>query len=436
MTIRVICLIRDSDNNYEHPSNTMNIYLVIILIALIGEFTLRSIARYLNLTALDPKLPAEFEGFYDGDKYRQSQEYTRAGAKFAYVSSTFDLCLILAFILVGGFNAVDVFVRGFNLPPIPTGLIFFAILYFARTIISIPFSLYSNFVIEEKFGFNKMTVRTFVLDQIKTYALAIVLGVPLLGGVLFFFEQTGSYAWVYAWGLISFFIIIAPPLFTTLIAPMFNKFTPLAEGELKDAIEQYTAEVKFPLTEISVMDGSKRSTHSNAYLSGFGAKKRIALFDTLIDKHSVGELVSVIAHEVGHHKKKHVLKNTVLSVLHSGLLLFLLSRFVENRALFDAFQMEQTSIYAGIVFFSLLYAPIELVLSIGLNYMSRKHEYEADAFAAETIASPEPLISGLKNLSVSNLGNLTPHPLSVFLNYSHPPMLQRIAALRQFGNTL
>ena len=413
----------------------MNIYLVIILTALIGEFALRSIARYLNLKALNPKLPDEFEGFYDGDKYRQSQEYTRAGAKFAYVSSTFDLCLILAFILVGGFNFVDDLVRGLGLSPIPTGLIFFAILHFARDIISIPFSLYSDFVIEERFGFNKMTVKTFVLDHIKAYALAIILGVPLLGGVLYFFEKTGSHAWIYAWGLISFFIIIAPPLFTTLIAPMFNKFMPLGEGELKDAIQRYTAKVKFPITEISVMDGSKRSTHSNAYLSGFGAKKRIALFDTLIEKHSVGELVPVIAHEVGHHKKKHVLKGTVLSILHSGLLLFLLSRFVENRALFDAFQVEQISIYAGIVFFSILYAPIELVLSIGLNYLSRKHEYEADAFAAETIASPEPLISGLKTLSVSNLGNLTPHPLTVLLNYSHPPVLQRIAALRQFGST-
>ena len=191
----------------------MNIYLVIILTALIGEFALRSIARYLNLKALDPKLPDEFEGFYDGDKYRQSQEYTRAGAKFAYVSSTFDLCLILAFILVGGFNAVDDFVRGLNLSPILTGLIFFAILYFARDIISIPFSLYSDFVIEERFGFNKMTVKTFVLDHFKTYALAIILGVPLLGGVLYFFEKTGSNAWLYAWGLISCFIIIAPPLF-------------------------------------------------------------------------------------------------------------------------------------------------------------------------------------------------------------------------------
>jgi STE24 endopeptidase len=237
---------------------------------------------------------------------------------------------------------------------------------------------------------------------------------------------------MYAWGLVSLFIIIAPLLFTTVIAPLFNKFTPVEDGELKDALQQYAAKAKFLLTEISVMDGSKRSTHSNAYFSGFGKKKRIALFDTLIDKHSVEELVSVIAHEVGHYKKKHVLKGTVLSVLHAGILLFLLSRFVDNGALFDAFRMEQISIYAGFVFFSILYSPIELVLSIGVNYMSRKHEYEADTFAAETVTSPEPLISGLKTLSVSNLGNLTPHPLTVFLNYSHPPVLQRIAALRRY----
>ncbi len=410
----------------------MNIYLVIILTALTGEFTLRSVARYLNLKALNPKLPDEFQGFYDEDKYRQSQEYTRVYAKFAYVSSTFDLSLILAFILLGGFNYVDNFVRSLDLSPIPTGLIFFSILYFVREIISIPFSLYTDFGIEERFGFNKMTVKTFVLDRIKTYVLVIILGSILLGGLLYFFEKTGAYAWMYAWGLVSLFIIIAPLLFTTVIAPLFNKFTPVEDGELKDALQQYAAKAKFLLTEISVMDGSKRSTHSNAYFSGFGKKKRIALFDTLIDKHSVEELVSVIAHEVGHYKKKHVLKGTVLSVLHAGILLFLLSRFVDNGALFDAFRMEQISIYAGFVFFSILYSPIELVLSIGVNYMSRKHEYEADTFAAETVTSPEPLISGLKTLSVSNLGNLTPHPLTVFLNYSHPPVLQRIAALRRY----
>ena len=408
----------------------MNVYLVIILTALIGEFVLRSVARYLNLKALDTKLPDDFQGFYDEEKYSQSQEYTKAETKFAYVASTFDVILIVAFILLGGFNLVDQFVRGLELDPIFTGLVFFGLLYFAQDIISTPFSLYSNFVVEERFGFNKMTVETFVLDKIKSYLLVIILGSVLLGGILFFFEKAGAYAWLYAWGLVSFFIIIAQPLFTTVIAPMFNKFTPLEDGELKDSIQGYAEKVKFALKEICVMDGSRRSAHSNAYFSGF-IKKRIALFDTLIEKHPIEELVAVIAHEVGHYKKRHILKGMILSIIHTGILLFLLSLFIDSRGLFDAFQMEAVSVYAGLVFFTILYSPIELALSILINVISRKHEYEADAFAAETTGSAEPLILALKNLSVSNLGNLTPHVLTVFLNYSHPPVLQRIAALRQ-----
>ena len=408
----------------------MNVYLIIILITLIGEFLLRSVARHLNLKALSPHLPNEFTGFYDEEKYRQSQEYTRANAKFAYFSSTFDLIVILGFILIGGFDYVDGLVREWVSIPILRGLIFFGVLYVVRDVLSIPFALYETFVIEEKFGFNKTTAKTFVFDKVKSYILVAILGAVLLGGILYFFEETGDYAWLYAWGLISLFIILAPPLFTTVIAPLFNKFTPLVDGELKGAIEQYSEKVKFPLTEISVMDGSKRSGHSNAYFSGLGKKKRIVLFDTLIEKHSIEELVAILAHEVGHYKKKHILKGMVVSIVHAGILFFLLSLFIHSRGLFDAFKMEQASVYAGLIFFSILYSPIELVLSIAMNIVSRKHEYEADAFAASTIGSSEPLVNSLKNLSVSNLGNLTPHALTVFLNYSHPPILQRIAALR------
>ena len=408
----------------------MNIYLAIILIALIGGFVLRSVARYLNLKSLDKTLPDEFSGFYDEEKYSQSQEYTRAQAKFAYVSSTFDLILIAAFIVLGGFNLVDQFARGLELAPILTGLVFFGLLYFAQDIISIPFVLYSNFVIEERFGFNKMTAKVYVLDKVKSYCLVIILGSILLGGLLFFFEKTGAYAWLYAWGFVSFFIIIAQPLFTTVIAPLFNKFTPLKDSELKSVIQQYAEKVGFALKEICVMDGSRRSAHSNAYFSGF-IKKRIALFDTLMEKHSIEEMVAIIAHEVGHYKRRHILKGMILSIVHTGILLFLLSLFMDNRGLFDAFRMEAVSVYAGLVFFSILYSPIELILSVLMNAISRKHEYEADTFAAETTGSAEPLILALKNLSVANLGNLTPHALTVFLNYSHPPVLQRIAALRQ-----
>lgn len=408
----------------------MNLYLAIILTALFGEFVLRSAARYLNLNSLDKTLPGEFSGFYDEEKYSQSQEYTKAKAKFAYFSSSFDVVLIVAFIVLGGFNLVDQFVRGLEFNPIFTGLAFFGLLYFAQDIISIPFVLYHNFVIEERFGFNKMTAKIFVLDKVKSYGLIIILGSILLGGILFFFEIAGAYAWLYAWAFVSFFIIAAQPLFTTVIAPLFNKFTPLDEGDLKSGIQHYADKVGFALKEICVMDGSKRSAHSNAYFSGF-LKKRIALFDTLMDKHSVEEMVAIIAHEVGHYKRRHVLKGMILSIIHTGVLLFLLSLFVGNRGLFDAFRMESVSVYAGLVFFSILYSPIELVLSIVINAISRKHEYEADAFAVETTGSAEPLILALKHLSVANLGNLTPHALTVFLNYSHPPVPQRIAVLRE-----
>jgi STE24 endopeptidase len=408
----------------------MNAYLIIILVALVGEFLLRSIARHLNLKALSPNLPAEFVGFYDEEKYRQSQDYTKVNAKFAYVSSSFDLAVILGFILMGGFNFVDGLARSWTSLLILRGFVFFGLLYVIRDIMSTPFALYETFVIEEKFGFNKTTVKTFLLDKVKSYILVAVLGAVLLGGIMFFFEETGNQAWLYAWGLVSLFTIIAPSLFVTVIAPLFNKFTPLTDGALKSAIEKYSESVKFPLTEVSVMDGSKRSGHSNAYFSGFGKKKRIVLFDTLIEKHSVEELVAILAHEVGHYKKKHILKGVFVSIAHAGVLFFLLSLFIENRGLFDAFRMEQTSVYAGLVFFSILYSPIELVLSIAMNVVSRKHEYEADAFAANTIGSSDPLVNGLKTLSVSNLGNLTPDKLTVFLNYSHPPILRRIAALR------
>ena len=408
----------------------MNPYLIIILTALIGEFLLRSIARYLNLKALSPKLPAEFVGFYDEDKYRKSQEYTKVNAKFAYVSSTFDLVVLVGFILMGGFSYVDDLARSWTSMPILIGLAFFGLLFVIRDVLSTPFALYETFVIEEKFGFNKTTVKTFLLDKVKSYILAAVLGTVLLGGILYFFGETGEWGWLYAWGLVSLFIVVAPSLFITVIAPLFNKFTPLSDGALKDAIERYSESVKFPLTEVSVMDGSKRSGHSNAYFSGFGKKKRIVLFDTLIEKHSVEELVAILAHEVGHYKKKHILKGVLVSIAHAGVLFFLLSLFIENRGLFDAFRMEQISVYAGLVFFSILYSPIELVLSIFMNVVSRKHEYEADAFAANTVGSAEPLVNGLKTLSVSNLGNLTPDDLTVILNYSHPPILQRIAALR------
>lgn len=411
----------------------MNIYLLIILSALIGEFLLRTLVRVLNLKALDPGLPNEFQGYYDEEKYARSQEYTRVNTRFAFFTTSFDLIVILVFILFGGFNFVDQIVRGFGLSTLPSGLAFFGILFFASDLISTPFSLYQNFVIEEDFGFNKMTLKTFILDKLKGYLLTLALGGVFLTAILFFFEKTGEYGWLYAWGIIGLFMILIQPLFTLVIAPMFNKFTPLEKGELRTAIENYAQKVGFPLSRIDVMDGSKRSAKSNAYFSGFGKQKRIALFDTLLEKHSNDEMVAILAHEVGHYKKHHIKVGILISILHTGLLFWLLSIFIDNPGLFEAFQMKEISVYGGLTFFMILYSPVELVLSVIMNAVSRRNEFQADAYSARTTEKSEHLISGLKNLSVSNLGNLTPHSLSVLLDHSHPPVLERITALKKIA---
>ena len=411
----------------------MNIYLLIILSALIGEFLLRTLVRVLNLKALDPGLPNEFQGYYDEEKYARSQEYTRVNTRFAFFTTSFDLIVILVFILFGGFNFVDQIVRGFGLSTLPSGLAFFGILFFASDLISTPFSLYQNFVIEEDFGFNKMTLKTFILDKLKGYLLTLALGGVFLTAILFFFEKTGEYGWLYAWGIIGLFMILIQPLFTLVIAPMFNKFTPLEKGELRTAIENYAQKVEFPLSRIDVMDGSKRSAKSNAYFSGFGKQKRIALFDTLLEKHSNDEMVAILAHEVGHYKKHHIKVGILISILHTGLLFWLLSIFIDNLGLFEAFKMKEISVYGGLTFFMILYSPVELVLSVVMNAVSRRNEFQADAYSAKTTEKSEHLISGLKNLSVSNLGNLTPHSLSVLLDHSHPPVLERITALKKIA---
>ena len=216
----------------------------------------------------------------------------------------------------------------------------------------------------------------------------------------------------------------------TWIMPLFNKFVPLEEGPLKSAIMEYADTVSFPLSGVYVLDGSKRSAKANAFFTGFGKRKRIALFDTLIAAHPVQELVAVLAHEIGHFKKKHIIINMALSLANLGALFFLLSLFMNNRALFDAFFMKDLSVYGSLIFFSLLYTPVEWLLSIVMQLLSRKHEYEADAYAVSTCAQGASLADALKTLSRNNLSNLTPHPLYVFLNYSHPPVLQRIRRIR------
>ena len=408
----------------------MNIYATIILITIIFSFVLDLISNLLNLKALDPKLPKEFADVFDAKKYRKSQEYTKVNTRFGFITSIFSLILTLVFWFAGGFDYLDTLVRTWNLHFIWTGLLFIAILMFAKSFISLPFSIYQTFVIEEKFGFNKTTVKTFILDIVKGLGLGIALGGPLLAGLLAFFQYSGNYAWLYAWGATTVFSLIVQFIAPTWIMPLFNKFTPLEEGELRQTIMDYAKKVNFSLQNLFVMDGSKRSSKSNAFFTGFGKRKRIALFDTLIEKHTVKELLLVLAHEIGHYKKKHIIKSMVISILHMGIMFYLLSIFMNHKGLFDAFYMQDMSIYTGLIFFGMLYSPVEMILSIFMQIFSRKNEYEADSYAAETTQDSQSMIDALKKLSVDNLSNLTPHPFYVFLNYSHPPVLQRINALK------
>jgi len=301
----------------------------------------------------------------------------------------------------------------------------------ASQLLSVPFSVYSTFVIEEKYGFNRTTPKTFILDILKGWILTIILGGIIFSIILWFFDKAGSLAWVYCWLTVVIFQIVVTFFAPIIILPLFNKFHPLEDGELKTAIEEYAQAQKFKLKGIFKMDASKRSTKSNAFFTGFGRYRRIVLFDTLIENQSVEELLSILAHEMGHYKKKHILKSILLSIATTGIMFYILSLFLNNEGLFAAFKMENTSIYASLFFFGFLYTPISMIISIGSKMLSRKHEYEADAYAAQTYRKPESMISALKKLTVDNLSNLTPHPLKVFLTYSHPPVLERIQTLRK-----
>ena len=408
----------------------MNIFLIIILATVIFSFLLEMITDYLNLKSLKPELPAEFSDVFDREKYAQSQNYTQVNTRFSMITSSVDLAALLGFWFLGGFNLLDLFIRSFGFSSIINGILFIGALLLLKGLISLPFSLYHTFVIEEKFGFNKTTVKTFILDMVKGLLLGLIIGVPLLSAVLYFFESAGDAAWLICWISLSLFSLILQYIAPTWIMPLFNRFTPLEDGELKSSIMKYAQSVNFPVKDVFVMDGSKRSSKSNAFFTGFGKNKRIALFDTLIAQHTVEELTAVIAHEIGHYKKKHIQQGMIISMLHSGVLFFVMSLFLNNRDLFGAFFMENISVYAGLIFFGMLYAPIELLLGIVMQVVSRKNEFEADAYAVETYGNPSAMVDSLKKLSVNNLSNLTPHPLNVFLNYSHPPVMARITAIR------
>jgi STE24 endopeptidase len=407
----------------------MNVYLIIILAILAGEYLLGLITEQLNLKRLTPKVPEPFKGYYDEEKYAQSQKYTRENTSFGLIQSTFHLAVMIPFILLGGFNFIDQLVRGFQFSSIVTGLFYMLILIVFESLLGLPFSIYDTFVIEEKYGFNKTTPKTFIIDLVKSFILLVVVGGPILAVILWFFEKTGALAPLYIWGVVTVFQVFTAFIAPVVIFPIFNKFSPLEDGELKTAIENYAREHDFQMKGVYKMDGSKRTTRANAAFTGFGKSRRIILYDTLIENHTVDELTAILAHEMGHYKLGHIIKNMILAFLEAGLMLFILSLFIDNPALFAAFKMEEVSVYAGLIFFGFLYSPISMILSIVTNIFSRKMEYAADRFAVTTTGKHEALAAGLKRLSVDTLSNLTPHPLKVFFYYGHPPILERIKTI-------
>jgi STE24 endopeptidase len=408
----------------------VNIYRIIILSSLLIRYFLDLISQYLTIRSSGFQVPEEVRDVYDEEKYYKSQEYNRTRARFHIVEATFNLGVLLIFWFSGGFSWLDEIVRSWGFNSIITGIVYIGILMLANTILVIPFQIYSTFVIEERFGFNRTTPKTFITDQIKKIFLMIVLGMPLLAVILWFFETMGPNAWLYCWIISMAFILLIQFIAPIWIMPLFNKFTPLPEGELRRAIEDYAKSVNFSFRDIYVVDASKRSTKANAFFTGFGKNKRIALFDTLVADNDVPAVVAVLAHEIGHYKMKHVQKQILLAFLQMGILFGLLSFFINNPKLFEAFYMRYVSVYAGLLFFGLLYEPISLVLSVIMNYFSRKNELEADRYAVLTTNAKEPLIIALKNLYNKNLANLTPHPMNVALTYSHPPLLKRIREIR------
>jgi STE24 endopeptidase len=407
----------------------VNAYFLTTLVGILAVEGVQALAEWLNLRRLDPKLPSGFADLYDAETYRRSQEYTRARTRLGMVSSAYDLAILFAFWFAGGFGWWDRVVRGFGIGPVWTGLIFLVVLFVAQGILDLPFSIYSTFVIEERFGFNRTSVGTFILDVLKGVVVGAVIGLPVLAVFLVLFAYAGGLAWLYAWvaGAIGLFVlqIIIP----TVVMPLFNKFTPLAEGELRSAIFAFADRAHFPLKAVYVIDASRRSTKGNAFFTGFGRSKRIALFDTLIERHTPAELVSVLGHEIGHYKKRHILLGTIAGIAEMGLFLGLFSIFVDHQPLFTAFKVAQPSVYAGLLLIGLLLRLLQFGLGVAGEALSRHNERQADSFAANTIGSGKDLASGLLRLSKDSLSNLTPHPFYVFISYSHPPVLERVRRL-------
>ena len=403
--------------------------LTLILVILSLDFLLERTLDILNRRNWTAAIPKELEGIYDQEKYAQSQAYEKDKHRIGLLSSVLSFVVTILMITAGGFAWVDDLVRLYFSHPIAVALSFFGLIMLGSSIVGLPFSYYSVFVIEEKYGFNRSTLKTFILDKIKGGLMTVILGGGILTLIIWIYMMTTTNFWWMAWALIAFVMVFMSMFYSSLIVPLFNKQTRLEEGELNTAISKLAQKVGFKLDNIYVMDGSKRSSKGNAYFTGLGSRKRIVLFDTLIDELSTEEIVAVLAHEIGHYKKKHTLSSIILGLLQTGIMFYIFSLMIGNTNLSAALGTGNHSFHLGLIAFGILYSPISTFLGLGMNILSRKNEYQADSYASEHYSS-NALAEGLKKLSVSSLSNLTPHPAYVFFYYSHPTLLQRLKALQ------
>ncbi len=402
----------------------------IIIAILVINFIIDQVLDALNAKHFNDALPAEIDDVYDEAEYKKSQAYKKEKYRFGLITGFVSIVGTLLFFFLDGFAYVDGIARSVSDNEILVALLFFGIILFVSDIIMTPFGYYNTFVIEEKFGFNKTTKKTFILDKLKGWFMMGIIGGVLLSAIIWFYQSTGSYFWLWAWGIITVFALFMNLFYARLIVPLFNKQTPLEEGSLRSKIKTYANTVGFTLDKIFVIDGSKRSTKANAYFSGFGKEKRITLYDTLINDLEDDEIVAVLAHEVGHYKKNHIIINLFASILSTGFTLWILSLFIGSPLLSEALNVSQPSFHIGLIAFGVLYTPVSEITGLLMNYLSRKFEYQADNYAKTTFSAP-PLISALKKLSKNSLSNLTPHPAYVFMHYSHPTLLERFKSLKK-----
>lgn len=407
-----------------------SVYGIAALLALISEFTLTTAVAVLNLRALGTVPPPELADVYDAERYAQAQTYARARARFGLCARACALLLLLGFWALSGFELLDRAIRPLGWSSVPSALLFIGVLSAGRAVALFPFQIYATFVLEQRFGFNRTSVRTFVTDTVKGVALGVALGAPVLALVVLLFERTGGLAFLYAWIAATVLLLVLQFIAPVWLMPLFIRFTPLPQGELRERIMNYARSVAFPLENLFVVDGSRRSTKANAFFTGFGRHRRIGLYDTLMQRCSPEELIAIVAHEVGHYKKGHVTRGMLIGIAQLGFMLFLFGELMQFPPLYAAFGVSQPSVYVGLVLCALMYEPISLVLSLLLQARSRRNEYEADRFAVETTGLAEALVSGLKRLAGDSLSNLSPHPSYVFVHHTHPPLRERVLAIR------